>query len=158
MSELELEERVRQHMSCLQPLAKSVAASTNFGLNLPCALLTETEVIGTSLSGLRGHLPCSVALASPAIERFMTLKERVGFEQAFSECSSDNEDGQEFCRAWDESQEDLASGVLVTLNDLVAMVEQAKEGWGKSPRQLLVVGVSSSVITSGLVPTDWLTR
>ncbi len=84
------------------------------------------------------------------------MKERVGFEQAFAECSSDNEDGQEFCRAWDESQEDLANGVLVTLNDLVALVEQAKEGWGKSPRQLLVVGVSSSVITSGLVPTDLL--
>jgi hypothetical protein len=88
----------------------------------------------------------------------MTLKERVGFEQAFSECSSDNEDGQEFCRAWDESQADLESGVLVTLNDLVAMVEQAREGWRKSPRQLLVVGVSSSEVTSGLVPTDLLTR
>jgi len=158
MSELELEERVRQHMSCLQPLAKSVAASTNFGLNLPCALLTETEVIGTSLSGLRGHLPCSVALASPAIERFMTLKERVGFEQAFAECSSDNEDGQEFCRAWDESQEDLAHGALVTLNDLVAMVEQAREGWKQNPKQLLVVAVSGREVKSGLLPTDLVSR
>ena len=154
---MDFDELVRNHLSGLASAALAVQSSEDFGLALPCALLTETEVIETSLAGLRGHLPCSVALASPAIERFMTLKERVGFEQAFAECSSDNEDGQEFCRAWDESQEDLASGVLVTLNDLVAMVEQAREGWGRSPKQLLVVGVSGSVVTSGLVPTDWLT-
>ena len=154
---MDFDELVRNHLSGLASAALAVQSSEDFGLAFPCALLTETEVIETSLAGLRGHLSCSAALASPAIERFMTLKERVGFEAAFAECSSDNEDGQEFCRAWDESQEDLASGVLVTLNDLVAMVEQAREGWGRSPKQLLVVGVSGSVVTSGLVPTDWLT-
>ena len=154
---MDFDELVRNHLSGLASAALAVQSSEDFGLALPCALLTETEVIETSLAGLRGYLSCSAAMASPAIERFLTLKERVGFEAAFAECSSDNEDGQEFCRAWDESQEDLASGVLVTLNDLVAMVEQAREGWGRSPKQLLVVGVSGSVVTSGLVPTDWLT-
>ena len=154
---MDFDELVRNHLSGLASAALAVQSREHFGLALPCALLTETEVIETSLAGLRGYLSCSAAMASPAIERFLTLKERVGFEAAFAECSSDNEDGQEFCRAWDESQEDLASGVLVTLNDLVAMVEQAREGWGRSPKQLLVVGVSGSVVTSGLVPTDWLT-
>ena len=154
---MDFDELVRNHLSGLASAALAVQSSEDFGLALPCALLTETEVIETSLAGLRGYLSCSAAMASPAIERFLALKERVGFEAAFAECSSDNEDGQEFCRAWDESQEDLASGVLVTLNDLVAMVEQAREGWGRSPKQLLVVGVSGSVVTSGLVPTDWLT-
>jgi len=46
----------------------------------------------------------------------------------------------------------------VTLNDLVAMVEQAREGWKRSPRQLLVVAVEDSGVHSGLVPTDLISR
>ena len=149
---------VRRHLRGLAPAAQAVASSEGFSLALPCCLLTEDDVVCTSLVGLRGHLPCSVALASPAIERFLALKEEVGFDSAFAECSSDNEDGREFCQAWDESQADLAKGVLVTLNDLVAMVEQAREGWKRTPRQLLVAAVEDSGVHSGLVPTDLISR
>ncbi len=149
---------VRKHSSELSAAAQSVASSGSFGLALPCGLLSDDDAICTSLVGLRGHLPCSIALSSPAIERFLTLKEDVGFDSAFEECSSDSEDGREFCQAWDECQADLARGVLVTLNDLVAMVEQAREGWKRNPKQLLVVAVTGSTVRSGLVPTDLLRR
>jgi hypothetical protein len=155
---MDLDAIVRMHLNELGPVARAVAGSQSFGMELPCALIDDDEAIGTSLAGLRGHLPCSLALASPAIERFLTLKEQVGFDAAFAECSSDDEDGEEFCRAWDESQQDLANGVLVTLNDLVAMVEQAREGWKQNPKQLLVVAVSGSEVRSGLLPTDLLNR
>jgi hypothetical protein len=149
---------VRRYLNELGLVARSVAGSQSFGIGLPCALIDDTGLTETSLAGLRSHLPCSVALASPGIERFLALREQVGFDAAFAECSSDDEDGEEFCRAWDESQQDLASGVLVTLNDLVAMVEQARKGWGQNPKQLLVVAVSGSVVQSGLLPTDLVSR
>jgi hypothetical protein len=149
---------VRKHLRGLAPAAQAVAGSGGFSLALPCGLLSEDDAICTSLAGLRGHLPCSMALSSPAIEQFLSLKEEVGFDSAFAECSSDNEDGREFCQAWDECQADLARGVLVTLNDLVAMVEQAREGWKRNPKQLLVVAVTGSTVRSGLVPTDLLSR
>jgi len=151
---MELETLVRKHRSEIRPVADAVEASSVFDLRLPCALLTDKTAVQTTVGGLLSHLPCSNALASPAIERFLALRQEVGFDCAFEQCSLDDDEGEEFCRAWDESQADLTRGVLVTLDDLVAMTAQAREGWKKNPRQLLVVAVSGSGVHSGLVPTD----
>ena len=148
---------VRRHLSGLAPAAQAVASSEGFSLALPCCLLTDEDVVCTSLVGLRGHLPCSVALASPAIERFLALKEEVGFDSAFAECSSDNEDGREFCQAWDESQGTWPR-VSCDAERPGSHGEQAREGWKRSPRQLLVVAVEDSGVHSGLVPTDLISR
>jgi hypothetical protein len=42
------------------------------------------------------------------------------------------------------------------LNDLAAMVTQAKNGWLQSPRRLLVVVREGAEVISGTVDTDWV--
>lgn len=153
---MDLEALVREHRLSLLPAAGAVVGAGEFSLQLPCALLQDGRVIVTSVGGLRGYLPCSSALASEPIERFLTLKQAVGFDAAFEALSADDEVGEEFVAAWDAAQSDLASGVLCTLNDLVAMVEQAKQGWEATPRKLLVVAVEGKAVASGLVPVTAL--
>ena len=149
---MDLEELVRGNYRALTPVAKAVAASQTFDLQLPCALLTESGTVETTVGQLRNHLPYSVALASEPFERFLTLCDTAGFDAAFEQCSSDDATGEEFCRAWDDAQADLEDGdVLVTLNDLVAFVNQARQGWSEHPRQFLVVAVKGTAVTSGLV-------
>jgi len=148
---MDLEALVRANRLALVPAARAIAGTDQFSLHLPCALVKQGTVIVTSVGGLRGYLPCSTALASEPIERFLRLKEAVGFDAAFEAMSSDDEVGEEFVAAWDAAQSDLAGGVVCTLNDLVAMVEQARKGWEATPRKLLVVAVEGKAMESGLV-------
>ena len=136
----------------LVTIAEQLARSKEFTLATPCALIQEGVVSQVPLCGLRHHLRCSVALASESIDRFMRLKEAVGFDAAFEAMTADDEVGEDFVAAWDQSQKDLAGGALGTLNDVVAMVEQARKGWEVSPKKLLVVGVEGKTVISGLVP------
>lgn len=151
---MDLEALVREHLLSLLPAAGAVAGAGQFSLQLPCALLMDGVVVVTSIGGVRGYLPCSNALASEPIERFLTLRAAVGFDAAFEAMSADDEVGEEFVAAWDAAQKDLAGSVLCTLNDLVAMVEQARRGWEASPRKLLVVAVEGKKVQSGLVPVS----
>ncbi|MCP9903114.1 hypothetical protein KBY72_13955 [Cyanobium sp. BA5m-21] len=155
---MDLEQVVREHRKTLQVTARAVSEKAAFNLELPCGLVTDGEVASTTLTGLRNHLPCSVALASAPVERFLLMKEERGFDGAFEACSTDDSDGEAFVNAWDEAQKDLAAGVVCTLNDLVTFVEQARKGWEESPRRLLVVAVHGGKVESGTVPTDWVLR
>ena len=153
---MDTERLVRKHRKNLVPVAEGVAASTEFTLSLPCALLSGDEAVATCLAGLGHHLPSSVALASEAIQRFVLLRAEHGFDRAFELCSSDDDEGEAFVREWDAAVNDLAKGVVVTLNDLVAMVEQAKKGWGETDRRMLVVAHEGDKVCSGLVAVDWV--
>lgn len=155
---MDLEEVAREHRYDLVPAAGAVASANEFSLALPCALVSDGTFITTSLSGLSGHLPCSSALASESIQRFVLLRSEHGFDKAFGLCSSDDPDdnGEEFVRAWDEAQRDLEAGVVVTVNDLVAMVEQARRGWVEVPRRVLLVVRSGDKVTSGTVSVEWV--
>ena len=155
---MDLDQLVREHREDLTATALAVSRTAEFDLELPCALIADGTVLNTSLQVLRHHLPCSTALASEAIQRFVLLRSEHGFDRAFEICSNDDADGKgdEFVRAWDESQRDLDEGVVVTVNDLVAMVEQAKRGWLEAPRRFLVVARSGNTVTSGTVPVDWV--
>jgi hypothetical protein len=149
---MDLDALTKKHRLALQPAAEQLVRSDAFTLETPCVVITDGTVKQVPLSALRNHLRCSVALASEPIERFLRLKEAVGFDAAFEAMSADDEVGAEFVAAWDQSQQDLAGGALSTLNDLVAMVEQARKGWEATPRKLLVVAVEGRAVASGLVP------
>jgi hypothetical protein len=154
---MNLEEVVARYREQLAPGAQAVVRAGIFDLTLPCVVISGGTVITTSIGALRGHLPCSVALASEAIQRFVLLQAEHGFDRAFEICSSDDTEGngEDFVRNWDEAQRDLEEGVVVTVNDLVAMVGQAKEGWSDNPRRMLVVAREGSKVVSGTVSTDW---
>ena len=154
---MELDALIRKHRLALQPAAERLLRSDAFTLGTPCVVITDGTVKQVPLSGLQNHLHCSVALASEPIERFLRLKEAVGFGAAFEAMSADDEVGAEFVAAWDQSQKDLAGGALSTLNDLVAMVEQARKGWEATPRKLLLVAVEGKAVASGLVPVTAIT-
>ena len=155
---MDLELVLRTHRQALQVTARAVAEEAAFTFELPCGLVADGEVVSTTLTGLRSHLPCSTALASAPIERFLQLREDQGFDGAFEACTTDDSDGEAFVSAWDEAQKDLADGVVCTLNDLVAFVAQARKGWEESPRRLLVVAVQGGKVESGTVSTDWVLR
>jgi hypothetical protein len=151
---LDLEEAVRRHRGAVETSAKVLKSTEAFSLTAPCCVITDGTALTTSLMGLRGYLPCSVALASAPIDRFLLLREEHGFGRAFELCATDDEDGETFCKAWDEAQTDLADGVVCTLNDLTAMVAQARSGWNDNPKRLLVVAREGSEVASGLVSVD----
>jgi hypothetical protein len=155
---MDIEALVKEYRGNLAATAMSVKEYAGFDLETPCALIADGTVTRTTLLGLRRHLPCSAALASEAIQRFVLLRSEHGFDRAFELCSSDDPDGngEEFVRAWDEAQKDLERGVVVTVNDLVAMVEQARRGWAKVQRRMLVVARSGDKVTSGTVSVDWV--
>jgi len=153
---MDLEALVKANRVALVPAARAIATTDQFSLHLPCAVVDQGTVFVTSISGLRGYLPCSTALASEPIERYLRLEAAVGFDAAFREMSADDDYGEEFVAAWDAAQSDLASGVVCTLNDLVAMVEQARKGWEETPRKLLVVARHGDEVASGLIPVDWV--
>jgi hypothetical protein len=155
---MNLEAVVRKHRLELRVGARAVQVSGEFSLTTPCVVIENGTVVTTSLGGLRGYLPCSVALASEPIQRFVVLQAEHGFDRAFELCSDDDADGEEFCRNWDESQRDLADGVVCTVDDLAAMVSQARKGWQESPRRMLVVARDGQQVASGLVDTSELFR
>ena len=135
--------------------ARGVEVADDFDLGLPVGLLLPNRVVVTTLAGLRSHLPASAALSSPEIERFLLLRAEHGFDRAFDLCSSEDEDGEAFCRAWDEAQNDLNAGVLITVGDLVAMVSKARSGWLAKPRELLVIQIEGKRVEHALCPTPW---
>ena len=154
---MDLDGLVKANRLALVPSAERLAKSDAFTLGTPCAVIEGGTVTQMPLSALREQLQCSMALAAEPIERFLRLKEAVGFDAAFEAMSADDEVGAEFVAAWDQSQQDLAGGALGTLNDLVAMVEQARKGWEATPRKLLVVAVEGKTVQSGLVPVTVIT-
>jgi hypothetical protein len=153
---MDLDQMVKEHRGNLAAAALALKESTEFDLETPCALVAEGTVVTTTLVGLRNYLRCSSALSSEAIQRFVLLRSEHGFDKAFELCSRDDATGEEFVQAWDESQSDLAEGVVVTVNDLVAMVEQARKGCLDTDRRMLVVAREGKKVLSGTVPVDWV--
>lgn len=146
---------LQRHKRQFVSAAQGVELSVEFDLALPVGFVQGNIVDTTTISGLGSRLNASAALSSPEIERFFLLRAQHGFDRAFELCSTDGEEGEAFCAAWDEAQSDLANGALATLGDLVAMVCKARSGWMATPRELLVVMVDGKRVESALVPTSW---
>jgi hypothetical protein len=151
---MDLERAVREHRKGVEDSARALRATTEFSLTAPCCVIADGTTATTNLMGLRGYLPCSVALASAPIDRFLLLRAEHGFDRAFELCANDEAEGEEFCRQWDECQKDLEEGVVCTLNDLTAMVDQARRGWMDRPQRVLVVAREGKEVASGLVSVE----
>jgi hypothetical protein len=152
---MELSISVQRHKQQLALAARGVQVAEEFDLSLPVGLIKDGRTAVTTLGGLRSQLSTSAALSSPEIDRFLLLRAEHGFDRAFELCSADEEDGEAFCKAWDEAQSDLSAGVLVTVGDLVAMVSKARSGWLAKPRELLVIQVDGKRVEHALCPTPW---
>ncbi len=153
---MKLDELLWNFRSQLRLLAHFIRCLDDFSLHLPLGLIKNDAIIATELSCLSDYLSASVALSSPELDRFLVLRTELGFERAFELCSQDGDDGEAFCRVWDQAQADMSNGALATFDDLVAMVCKARRGWQANPRELLVVVVDGKRVESALVSTSWL--
>ena len=153
---MDLEGAVLKHKVAVSQAAEALKATREFDLATPCCVIADGTAVTTNLGGIRGYLPCSMALASEPIEKFLLLKAEHGFDRAFELCASDDGDGEEFVQQWDACQRDLDGEVVCTLNDICSMVEQAQRGWAETPRRMLVVARHGDEVASGLVPVDWV--
>lgn len=113
----------------------------SFDLALPCVLVTGGgDVLATSLSSIASHLKTSVAMSSPPMIRyFESLAEHKGGAIGAFEDAINGDDGEEFAGCWDEAQEDIRKGCRCSVDDVVRMVSTAKEGFSRSPKQMLAV-------------------
>lgn len=141
-----LEELVGLKRDELRVIGRKVVSeqgrSNGFSLMTPVALIVGMEVRETTIGTLASELPCSSALASPELTRYMSLAAAVGNEQAFAACSADDGEGgfgERFCAAWDKAAADLKKGAVMSTQDLVEIVKAAREGAEGDPPQVLVV-------------------
>ena len=116
---------------------------TGFDLSIPCVVITqEVEVMETTLSGLSNHLKVSAAMSSPQVKRYLELTNEIGAVNAMNSLLMDEDGGEEFALQWSEAKKDLEAGAIASVDDLVAAVETAKNGFNACPRKIMLVQVN----------------
>jgi hypothetical protein len=146
---MELEGKVRRHAAEVRAAGARLAEQTAYTLQAPCVLIWEERAQTTTIAALRHHLRASEALSSAPIEAYLQLVPTRGQQGAFEDCAN-GPDGEAFCEAWDRAQAE-ATQALATFDDLAAMALQAAKGWGRTPKEILVVAVEGRQVASGLV-------
>jgi hypothetical protein len=137
-----LEDLIGLKREALRVIGQKVESGGLFSLATPVALIRGMEVEETAVGSLASKLPCSSALCSPELTRYMSLAATVGTDAAFTACTEDDGEGgfgDRFVAAWDAAAADLKKGVVMSTRDLVDIVQTAKEGAENDPKQVLVV-------------------
>ena len=139
MREQELRRRhaelVENHREGLIPAARDLIEATQWSLEAPCALIHAdgaeggVEVLAVGRLGERiEHLPIE-------LDGFIRLRRQgLSLEAALERCRQ--EDGEAFEVAWRASQNTAA---LITHDNLVEFAALSQKGFGREPRELLVV-------------------
>jgi hypothetical protein len=142
MREQELRRRhaelVENHREGLIPAARDLIEATQWSLEAPCALIHPVgangaeggvEVLAVGRLGERiEHLPIE-------LDGFIRLRRQgMGLDAALAQCR--REDGDAFEAAWQASQH---TNALITHDNLVEFAALSQKGFGREPRELLVV-------------------
>ena len=151
-------QHAEKHRAELAAVARLLADREEFTLDLPAALDLGAGPKPVPVSCLGSHLKASQALASPQLQRWLQLGERLGSEAAWHQLANDPEEGEEFCVLWDEAQAELKEGVVCSVNDLVSFVTAARAGFHDRPQHLLVVLQYGGKLTSYKVEVAGLLR
>lgn len=134
-------EEVTNNWDTIAPVLKQLRALREFTLGVPCVVVGNgCGVTHTVLSDLSRTLRASSALSSGVMTRYLELASTVGAEQAWDELAN-GDSGEEFCGAWDQTQEDIQRGCRMSMDEVVEAVMTARRGFESTPRQLLVVVV-----------------
>lgn len=139
MREQELRRRhaelVESHREGLIPAAQELIEASGWSLEAPCALIHAdpaeggVEVLAVGRLGERlEHLPIE-------LDGFIRLRRQgMALEAALAQCRL--EDGEAFEAAWQASQH---TNALITHDNLVEFAALSQKGFGREPRELLVV-------------------
>jgi len=125
-------ELVERHREALIPAACGLIEAASWSLEAPCALMHaegDVELLAVGrLGGRIAHLPTE-------LDGFIRLRRQgMGLESALAQCR--REEGEAFEAAWQASQH---SDALITHDNLVEFAALSQKGFGREPRELLVV-------------------
>jgi hypothetical protein len=126
---------VDQHREALIPAACALIEAEHWSLAAPCALIQvdpaapELRVLPVGQLGERlEHLPIE-------LDGFIRLRRQgMGLDAALAHCR--REEGEAFEAAWQASQHTRA---LISHDNLVEFAALSQKGFGREPRELLVV-------------------
>ncbi len=128
-------ELVENHREGLIPAARELVEADGWSLEAPCALISadgaegHVEVLPVGRLGERlEHLPIE-------LDGFIRLRRQgMGLEAALAQCR--REEGEAFEAAWRACQ---TTNALITHDNLVEFAALSQKGFGRGPRELLVV-------------------
>jgi hypothetical protein len=133
-----LEKEAERRRGALLLVLEQLRRHGSFTLSAPVALLTGDAVETVPVSALANRVPCSSAFSHHLMQQFRELEGQVGFDTAFERMASDDPEGEEFCRVWDECCEQQGR-VKWTTDDVVEVIAAVrKETESESPGLVVV--------------------
>jgi hypothetical protein len=152
-----MESRQDQHASLigahrreLAGAARILLAQERWSLEAPALLVEAGSGNSSARQGSVAELSSWLEHLDPELDGFVRLRqEGVDFEAARRQCLQ--EQGEAFEAAWAKA---LAGNPLVTHDDLAGFAALSQKGFGRSPRELLVVVRWSDRVTACLVSCE----
>ena len=141
---------VAAHRRPLAECAQVLLALERWSLEAPMLLIEEGPDGTTARSGAVGQLSSWLEHLDPELDAFVHLRQAgVDFDRARAQCLKDQ--GEAFETAWAKA---LAGNPLVTHDNLAGFAALSQKGFGRSPRELLVVVRWSDRVTACLVTCE----
>jgi len=152
-----MESRQDQHASLIaahrRPLAECaqiLLTLERWSLEAPMLLIEEGPDGTSARPGTVGQLSSWLEHLDPELDAFVHLRQAgVDFDRARAQCLM--EQGEAFETAWAKA---LAGNPLVTHDNLAGFAALSQKGFGRSPRELLVVVRWSDRVTACLVTCE----
>lgn len=128
-------ELVENHREGLIPAARALIEAEGWSLQAPCALIHADRAEGGVECLPVGRLGERIEHLPVELDGFIRLRRQgLGLEAALAQCR--REEGEAFEAAWQASQR---ANPLVTHDNLVEFAALSQKGFGREPRELLVV-------------------
>jgi hypothetical protein len=138
------------HRRELAGAARILLAEDSWSLEAPILLIEAGSGNHSARQGSVGQLSSWLEHLDPELDAFVRLRQKgVGFEAARSQCLQ--EQGETFEAAWATA---LAGNPLVTHDNLAGFAALSQKGFGRSPRELLVVVRWSDRVSACLVACE----
>ncbi len=130
--------------------AQILLALDHWSLEAPMVVIEEGPSGTTARQGAVGQLSTWLEHLDPELDAFVHLRQAgVDFDAARAQCL--REQGEAFAIAWARA---LAGNPLVTHDNLAEFAALSQRGFGRSPRELLVVVRWSDRVTACLVACE----
>lgn len=128
-------ELVENYREALIPAACALIEAEGWSLEAPCALIHADGAEGGAELLAVGRLGERIEHLPIELDSFIRLRRQgMGLEDALAHCR--REDGDAFEAAWRASQH---TNALITHDNLVEFAALSQKGFGREPRELLVV-------------------
>ncbi|MCX5946295.1 MAG: hypothetical protein NTZ53_13575 [Cyanobacteria bacterium] len=141
---------IAAHRRTLAEAARILLVQDSWSLEAPMLLIEEDPGDTRARQGAVGQLSSWLEHLDPELDAFVHLRQAgVDFEPAREQCL--REQGDAFEAAWARA---LAGNPLVTHDNLAGFTALSQKGFGRSPRELLVVVRWSDRVTACLVACE----